>query len=43
MQIIMEDLTINGKYGIISLLFESSRSKKRNILLEPFAAAAVNL
>ena len=39
----MEDLTVKGKYGIISLLFEASRSKKRSLLLEPFAAAAVNL
>ena len=43
MQIIMEDLTLKGKFGIISLLFEASRKKKRSILLEPFAAAAVNL
>ena len=43
LKIIMEDLTLKGKFGIISLLFEASRKKKRSILLEPFAAAAVNL
>ena len=43
MQIVMEDLTMKGKFGILSLLFEATRAKKRNLLLEPFAAATVNL
>ena len=43
MQIVMDDLTESGKFGIFSLLFRATRTKKRNLLIEPFAAAAVNL
>lgn len=39
----MDDLTESGRFGIFSLLFRATRTKKRNLLIEPFAAAAVNL
>ena len=39
----MENLIEPGKFGILSLLFRGTRTKARNLLIEPFAAAAVNL
>ena len=42
MQIGADDLTNPGARGIFSIFFESSHSKP-NPLIDPFAAAAVNL
>lgn len=39
----MQDLTEDGKYGILSLLFEKTRNKKASLLLQPFAWAIENL
>ena len=43
MQIILDNLTEKGKFGILSLLFKETREKERNSLIEPFSSAAFSL
>ena len=40
MQIIMEDLTVKGKFGILSLLFEAYKIKKTKFIALTFCCSS---